>query len=263
MRSLFCIMTEIFIFFILILGAAFGSFFNVCIYRIPLKKNIVYRSSHCPVCNTEIRHIHNIPIFSYLVLKGKCNECGTKISIRYLLVEIITPIIFILIFLMNNRIPDFIFFKYIIFASFSIIIFFIDLDHKLIPDVLSLPLILIGLGFSLIPNVDINFISSLIGSASGFLFFFTVAYGFKKVTGKDSLGGGDIKYIAAVGSFLGYFGILFTIIFSSFVAIVTLLLLRHDLKKEFPYGPFLVLGSLIYILCGDFLLSSYLGMFNF
>ena len=256
-------MESIFFIFIVIFGAAFGSFFNVCIHRIPLKKNIVYTSSHCPKCKSKITPIQNVPILSYLFLKGKCRNCGCKISVRYLLVEIITPAIFILIFIMNNKVLDIVFLKYIIFASFSIIIFFIDLDYKLIPDVLSLPLILIGSGFSLFKASDINFLSSVIGAASGFLFFFTVAFAFKKTTGKDSLGGGDIKYIAAVGSFLGYFGVVFTILFSSFSAIITLLLLRHDLKKEFPYGPFLVFGSLVYILFGDLLVSSYLNMFNF
>ena len=245
--------------FLFIIGAVFGSFFNVCIYRIPLKESIVFTSSHCPSCDTKIKPWHNIPIISYLLLKGKCNNCGAKIHWHYFLVELITPIVFVAIFLVYGF--SLLTIKYIIFASFGIIVFFIDLFHKIIPDKLSLPLLIIGLVISFQPNLDINWVSAFLGSGIGFVFFLGTAFFFQLITKREGLGGGDIKIIAAIGAFTGLLGTIFTIIFSSFLALIVLIPLGHEKQKQFPFGPFLILGSISYILFGNELFLLYLNIF--
>jgi len=247
---------------IFIFGTIFGSFFNVCISRIPIKKSVVFPDSSCPVCITKIKPYHNIPILSYIFLKGKCAYCGTKINIHYFLVELLTPILLIVLFANQGGHFSLVFFKYAIFISFGLIIFFIDLYHLIIPDKLSLSLIVIGLIFAFLPKTDVTWISAGIGALSGFFLFLFTAIIFQKVTGKDSLGGGDIKLIAAVGAFLGVWGILFTVLFSSSIALVTLLILKHDRKKHFPFGPFIIAGAITYILAGDALIKLYLRLFN-
>ena len=247
---------------IFILGSVFGSFFNVCISRIPNDKSVVFPDSSCPTCKTKIKPYHNIPIISYILLRGKCAYCGEKINIHYFLVELLTPVLMILLFLSQDSQISLVFFKYAIFISFGLIIFFIDLYHYIIPDKLSFPLIVIGLIFSFFPNIDISWMSAGIGALSGFILFLFTAFFFQKVTGKDSLGGGDIKLIAAIGAFLGVWGILFTVLFSSLIALVILLIIRHNLKEPFPFGPFLITGAFVYILAGDTLIDLYLRLYN-
>jgi leader peptidase (prepilin peptidase) / N-methyltransferase len=247
--------------FLFLLGAALGSFFNVCISRIPLKKSIILPASHCPVCGTRIRKSDNIPILSYLFLKGKCRNCRTPIPLHYLSVELLTPILFLLMFNINGSRFDLVYLKYFVFISFGIILFVIDLRHKILPDKLTLPLLVTGLIFAIIPELDITFKSALTGSISGFVLFFLLAYFFQIITKKEALGGGDIKLIAGIGIYVGIYGVVFTIIFASVIALLTLLLIRHDLKKEFPFGPFLILAAAIHVILGDFLIRSYLDLF--
>ena len=247
---------------IFIFGAVFGSFFNVCISRIPNRKSVVFPDSSCPTCKTKIKSYHNIPIISYILLKGRCSYCGAKINIHYFLVELLTPIFLMLLFASQNSEISLTFFKYAIFISFGLIIFLIDIYHHIIPDKLSLSLIVIGFIFSFFPNTDVGWMSAGIGALSGFILFFLTALFFYKTTGKDGLGGGDIKLIAAIGAFLGVEGTLFTVLFSSLVAIVVLLLIKHNRNKQFPFGPFLIVGALVYILAGNILVELYLRLYN-
>ncbi len=249
-------------FFLVILGAAFGSFFNVCIYRIPRKESIVFPSSHCPQCNNKIKPADNIPILSYLLLKGKCRNCGFKIPIQYLLVELLTPILFILLYVSTGSSINPVFIKYIIFISAGMIIFFIDYNQRIIPDVISLPLVVIGIAVSFFPAIDITWKSALTGAVFSFLVFLATAYIFKLFTGKESLGGGDIKLMTAIGSFIGIIGTIFTIFFSSGIALIILIVIGHDRRKEFPFGPFLIFGAVLYILAGRSLTEIYLSLFR-
>ncbi|MDO9578341.1 MAG: prepilin peptidase [Candidatus Cloacimonadales bacterium] len=248
-------------FFVVVFGLAFGSFFNVCIYRLPKKESIVFPNSHCPSCNRKIKTIHNIPIFSYIWLKGQCSYCGTKIHWHYFLVELITPLLFLLFYLQFGW--SWLFLKYLIFVSFAIIIFFIDTFSKIIPDVLSLPLIFLGITLSFIPDSDVSWLSSLLGAFFGFIVFLITAYLFQIATHKESLGGGDIKLIAAVGSFIGILGTIFTVIFGSLFALILLPAIGHDRRKEFPFGPFLVMGALSYILFGHSIFQYYINYFSY
>ncbi len=162
--------------FIFVFGAAFGSFLNVCIYRIPRKESIVFPSSHCPICKVKIKPINNIPIISFILLKGKCKNCNTCIHWHYLLIEILTPLLFFFLFLRFGNRFSIIFIKYIIFFSIGLIIFFVDLFHKIIPDVLSLPLIPIGIILSFFTLIDVSFKSSITGAIFGFMVFFLCCF---------------------------------------------------------------------------------------
>jgi len=247
--------------FIFILGAAFGSFFNVCIWRIPLHQSIISPGSRCPDCLNNIKPWHNIPILSYLLLKGKCAYCGKKIKMNYMLVELITPIVWIMLFWRFGSTFNWVFAKYLIFYSFGLMIFFIDLYHKIIPDVLSLPLLLIGLGISFIKLVDLPILSALIGAATGFIFFYLLALAVSHSLNKEALGGGDIKFIAAIGAFIGIKGVLFTIFISAAIALLVVILSGKDKSSEIPYGPFLILGAFIYTIAGNYMLYFYLSFF--
>lgn len=247
--------------FIFITGTAFGSFFNVCIWRIPRQQSIVSPSSHCPQCGTNIKPWHNIPLLSYLLLKGKCRYCGSKIKFNYLIVELLTPIVWVLLFWRFGNSFSLVFFKYLLFFSVGIIIFFIDLYHQLIPDILSIPLLLAGLAFALFPDSDISFWKSFAGAAAGFAFFYILALAVSYSLNKEALGGGDIKFIATTGAFVGTYGVLFTIFIASAIAIAVVFSTGKDRSKEIPFGPFLISGAFIHVMLGDWLIGTYLHLF--
>ncbi len=249
------------ILFIIILGSSLGSFFNVCIYRLPRKESIVFPASYCPACSNPIPKWLNIPLIGYFLTLGKCRNCGTKIHWHYPLVEFLTALLFLLLFLRLDAQFSFLFFKYAILIGFFIIIFFIDSFHKIIPDILSLPLIPLGILSALHPFNDVSLFSSIVGGAAAFLLFYIISLAYWKLTGKIGLGGGDIKLIAGIGTFIGIAGILFSILVSSIIAVVVMLLIRYDLRKEFPFGPFLISGTLLYIFLGYVIIDWYLNLF--
>jgi leader peptidase (prepilin peptidase) / N-methyltransferase len=248
---------------LVILGAAFGSFFNVIIYRLPRKESIVLPSSHCPNCNKPIPFWLNIPILSYLLLGGKCRYCGEKIHWHYFLVELITPLVFLALYFRISSLEMLIFLKYAVFFGFGICIFFIDVFHQLILDVLSYPLIVLGLLISLIPNMDVSFKNSLIGGLVCFLFFYVLSlayYGLKK---KDGMGGGDIKLITAIGTFFGFPDALFIIVFASVLAVIVIPIIQKNLRKYFPFGPFIIAAALLHVLVGYQIMNAYLNLISF
>jgi len=175
-------------------------------------------------------------------------------------VEFISAILFLLLFFHFGGYFSFIYFKYALLISFLIIIFFIDLYHQIIPDSLSLPLIILGLITIWFPFNDISTKSAIIGAAFGFLLFFVIPYFFWKLTGKVGIGGGDIKLIIGIGLFIGFFGVIFSVLASSIIALITLPIIRFDLKKEFPFGTFLSIGILVYLFFGKQIIDWYLGL---
>jgi len=178
-----------------------------------------------------------------------------------MLVELITPLVWMLLFWRFGNRFNWVFAKYLIFYSIGIIIFFIDLYHKIIPDLLSLPLIVIGLGLSFINQVDLTFLNAITGAATGFVFFYLLALAVSHSLNREALGGGDIKFIAAIGAFIGIKGVLFTIFISAAIAITVVLILKGDKSREVPYGPFLILGAFIHTIVGNWLLFFYLSLF--
>jgi len=247
--------------FSFVFGAVVGSFLNVCIYRIPAGQSIAYPASRCPGCLSPIRWYQNIPVISYMLLRGRCAACQTRISVRYPLVEAITGLLFMLVlsrFGMQWSLGVF-----WVFTAALIVITFIDIDHQIIPDVISLPGIGVGFVCSfLLPSL--SWVDSLLGILVGGGSLYLVAAGYELLTKKEGMGGGDIKLLAMIGAFLGWKAILPIIFISSLlgslVGIPLMLLKQADGKLAIPFGPFLAVASLTYLLFGPVLIHWYLSL---
>ncbi len=245
----------------IVLGAIVGSFLNVCISRLPKEESIVRPGSHCPKCKTPIQYYDNIPLLSYLLLGGKCRHCKAPISIQYPIVEAITALSSFFLFITFG--VSLSFFYYFSFVAALIVITVIDLYHQIIPDVISLPGIVIGLlGSLVIPKI--TFWSSLIGALSGGGSLFLVATVYQWLFKREGMGGGDVKLLAMIGAFLGWKAVILTIFLSSFIGsiigITVMLIKGKDFKYAIPFGPFLALGAVISLFWGENLISLYLYM---
>jgi leader peptidase (prepilin peptidase)/N-methyltransferase len=241
------------ILFAFLFGLALGSFLNVCIYRIPIKKSIVYPPSSCPQCEERIKFYDNIPVLSYVLLMGRCRRCGHPISIQYPVVEMATGLISVALLLKLGPTLEYVFFM--LFASLLMVIAFIDLQHKIIPDVLSLPGIVLGFASSLVPSTPLPWLDSLIGIVGGGGFLLLVAIFFEKMTGREGMGMGDVKMLAMIGAWMGWKALPFIVLLSSLSGCLlggTLLLVsRQGVRTKIPFGPFLSLGALIYLFFGN------------
>ncbi len=240
------------------LGLLIGSFLNVCIYRIPENKSISYPPSHCLKCKTRLRPMDLIPVFSYLFTKGKCRYCGEKISPQYPIVEMISGIIYLLLFLKFGQTIFFI--KYAILASLLIVIAFIDLKHQIIPDGLIILGFIIGFIFNILITPRTSFIQGIMGLLIGGGLFLIIA-----VVTNGAMGGGDIKLMGVLGFALGWKYILL-IAFLSFVigALISIFLLIFKIKgrKDYiPFGPFISISAFITMLYGTKIISWYLVFF--
>lgn len=239
-------------FFAFIFGAAVGSFLNVCIFRIPAKISIVKPGSRCPGCLNPIGFYDNIPLISYIFLRGKCRHCGEKISWRYPLVELITAILALLLFMKFGLTLKFMVF--FIFTAVLIVITFIDLDHQIIPDVISLPGIPV-FALAAIFIVGLSWKEVLIGLLVGGGILLAIAYGYQLVTGREGMGGGDIKLLAMIGGFLGWKSLIFVLLVSSFtgavVGITAMIIKGQDMKYAVPFGPFLSFAAVAYLFWGN------------
>jgi len=236
-----------------ILGCIWGSFSNVCIYRLPNEQSIAKGRSFCPSCKEQIKWYDNIPFLSFIFLKGKCRNCSNKISSQYFLVEFISAISFVIIYhLYGISVTTLLL---IILSIFFIIIFFIDLKHFIIPNELTFPLMLIGFVKSFEPNLNQtifpNYINSLIGGVFGYLIIWLIIFFYKKVRNKEGMGLGDAKLMAVVGFWFGWASIPFTIFISSFVALIfnvpSLLKKNKNMATQIPFGPYIIIGCIIYV----------------
>jgi leader peptidase (prepilin peptidase) / N-methyltransferase len=247
--------------FAFVFGAVVGSFLNVCICRLPNDESVVSPPSHCPRCDYRIRWYDNIPVLSYLVLRGKCRGCGTHISVQYPLVELLTGALTLALFLKFGPSPAFA--VLFVLTCALVVITFIDLEHQIIPDVISLPGIVVGFGCSfLFPNF--GWLNSLIGILVGGGSLLVVAYGYQFLTKKDGMGGGDIKLLAMLGAFFGWKAVLFIIFASSLIGSVigvsVMLARKKDSTLAIPFGPFLAGAALLYIFWGPQLIRWYLSL---
>jgi len=246
---------------VFVFGLCIGSFMNVCIYRVPASKSIVYPGSMCPKCGNVIRFYDNIPVLSYLWLKGRCRNCNESISIRYPLVEIISGLFSLCAFLIFGLSLEGII--YYIFISTLLVITFIDIDHQIIPDTISIPGIPAGFIASFVLP-SLTYMDSLLGILAGGVSLFLVAWIYELIKGKSGMGGGDIKLLAMIGAFIGWKGVLFTIFISSAVGtltgIIIMLRTQKGLKLAVPFGPFLSIGAVIYIFFGPQLIYWYLNL---
>jgi leader peptidase (prepilin peptidase) / N-methyltransferase len=233
-----------------LVGACIGSFLNVVIHRLPREESIVSPRSRCPGCGRAIRVWENIPVASFIVLGGKCAGCGGSISWRYPAVELLTATGFTAIFLLDG--PGIALLRDLLFFSLLVPIVFIDIDHRIIPDELSLGGLAAGLLFSFLPGGDWK--GSAIGALLGGGILYATAILYEKVRGMEGMGGGDVKLLAMIGAFLGWRGALATVFLGSFLgAVGGIIAMRkggEGLKTAIPFGPYLCVAAL---------LSRYLG----
>ncbi len=260
-------------------GAIMGSFLNVCILRIPLGTSLISPSSRCPHCKIPIKAYDNIPILSYFLLGGRCRYCKATISMRYPLVETMMALFSVFLMLKFGLSPSF-FISFILISSL-VVVSFIDLDHRIIPDIISLPGIILGFLASFIkPDGQNDFLvrfvfktvrgalnmaalDSLLGIFIGGGILYAVAVLFYWATKKEGMGGGDIKLLAMIGAFLGWSSTLFTILVSSLigsiVGIAIMVAKGADSKYAIPFGPFLSMGAVIYLFFGGEIIRWYLN----
>ncbi len=255
--------------YIAFLGAIIGSFLNVCIYRIPKEESIVKPSSRCPSCGTPIKFYDNIPILSYLFLRGKCRYCNAKLSIRYPLIEILNAVLYVIVFSRFGTGSPWVLAVYFVFVSTLIVIFFIDIDHQIIPNSITYPGIPLSviLGATILPDPFLRYEllgvkASLIGFLVGGGSFYLIAVIGKMILKKDAMGGGDIKMMAMIGGIMGWKGIILTTfvgsLFGSIVGVSLIMLKGREFGSKIPFGPYLAFGSLISLLWGQDILVWYL-----
>ena len=248
-------------FLIFSLGACLGSFANVCIYRLPKNKQIVSGRSFCPKCKKKINWYDNLPLISFIILNNKCRNCKRVISSRYFIVELITGISFLLIYL-NFKNPYTIIFLSIL-SLILIMIFFIDLENFIIPD--SLNFIIMGLALlkNFLPNFDTSLIheinQSIIGGMVGYLSIWLIIYLYKTFKKIDGMGFGDAKLMAGIGLLFGWQSIPFILFVSSILGLIfvvpSLIKKQKTMRTEIPFGPFIIAACLIYFAQGDLLYS--------
>lgn len=238
--------------FIFIFGVAIGSFLNVCIFRLPRQQSIAKSLSQCPHCHHPIRFYDNIPLISYLILKGRCRDCKEKISWRYPLVEFITAIFAVLLFAKFSLTLNFLIF--FIFTATLIVITFIDIDHQIIPDVLTLPGIPVFF-LAAVFIVKVPWMEAIIGLLIGGGILWAIAFGYELIAKREGMGGGDIKLLAMIGGFLGWKSLIFILLFSSFlgaiVGVTVMVIKKQDMKYAVPFGPFLSAAAVAYLFWGD------------
>lgn len=265
--------------FVFIFGLIFGSFLNVCIYRLPREESIAFPPSHCTNCSSPIKYYQNIPVISYLLLGGKCSSCGESISPIYPAVELLTAVLVTLLFYKYGVTIET--FVYVLLTLSLIVITFIDLEHFIIPNVITFPGIAIGLIYNLLitdwglflkvfPRIDLGNIfyiipeipalNSVFGIIIGGGSLFLIAYVYKLIRKVEGMGMGDVKLLAMLGAFLGVKGVFFTILISSLVGsvvgIAIILLQKGNMKLALPYGPFISIAAVIFLFTGPLVIPA-------
>jgi leader peptidase (prepilin peptidase) / N-methyltransferase len=246
---------------LIVLGLTVGSFLNVCIHRIPREQSLMFPPSRCPGCEHRLSWFENIPVLSYAVLGGRCRKCRSRISIRYPLVELATMALFIVhgeVFGWSALLVP-----RLLFACAMVVLFAIDLEHHLLPNVITLPGIAIGLISSAV--LPPGLVDALIGAAIGGGVLWLIGEAYYRYSGHEGMGGGDVKMLAMIGAFLGWKLVLVTLVLSSFagslLGVAVIALKRGGMKYALPYGTFLALGALVASLAGDAIVNWYVGLY--
>lgn len=248
---------------IILFGLAWGSFLNVIIYRLPHGMSLFQPPSSCPQCRKRIKFYDNIPVFSFLFLGGKCRYCQAKIRLSYPLVELLTPLSFILLYSQYSL--RFFFFASCLFASALIVLGFIDYYYQILPDEITLPGLVLALAYSNFRQ-DLTLRQSLVGAVTGagfLLFVFGVYYLWRK---KEGLGMGDVTLMLLIGSYLGWQQAFFTLILASFtgamVGVFFIFSKKKDLQYSLPFGTFLAPAAFVSLLWGEKIIDAYLGLYK-
>jgi leader peptidase (prepilin peptidase) / N-methyltransferase len=268
---------------LLSLGLVVGSFLNVVIYRLPLMMetrwrrdccelleveqekleaplNLATPNSHCPLCKTAIKPWQNIPVLSYLLLRGKCGNCSAPIALRYPLTELVTGLMTLALAWFFDLSPAL--FGAALLTWSLIALTMIDIDHQLLPDDITLPLLWLGLLFNLTATYA-ALPDAVIGAMAGYLILWSIYWAFKLLTGKEGMGYGDFKLLAALGAWLGWQALPLIILLSSLVGavcgIALMIIKRRGKEIPIPFGPYLAMAGWIALLWGDVIMSRYLG----
>ena len=242
-------------------GLAAGSFLNVCIWRLPQRASVAFPASHCTSCGRTLRWFENIPVASWVALRGRCRTCGARIGVTYPLVELMTALVFVGAYLIYGWTP--LLAVRLLFACAMIVLFVIDLRHRILPNVITLPGIAAGLIFS--AALPPGWLASLIGAAVGGGVLFAIAEAYYRLRGVEGLGMGDVKMLAMIGAFLGPQLTLVTLVFASLAgSIVGVSLIvsgRGGMQAALPFGTFLAVGAVVAAVSGDAMLTWYLSLY--
>jgi leader peptidase (prepilin peptidase)/N-methyltransferase len=240
-----------------VLGLAVGSFLNVCIYRLPNRLSVAWPPSHCPSCDRRLAWYENVPVISWLVLRGRCRTCASRISWVYPAVELITAVLFAGAFLVYGLTP--LLAVRLLFVCALVVLFAIDYEHYILPNVITIPGIVIGFAASfLLPP---GWGSSLAGLLAGGLFPFLVAEAYLRIRGREGMGMGDFKMLGMVGAFLGWPLVWVTLLLSCLLGIVIggggLLISRRGMGTRIPFGTFIAVAALVAVYWSDEVLAAY------
>lgn len=240
-------------------GLCFGSFLNVVIYRLPLGQSLSSPPSRCRKCGYSLRWFDNIPVLSWVVLRGRCRKCGVGVSWQYPLVEVITAALFVLVVWWTPMGPLVV--SRLVLVCILIALFGIDLEHQILPNSITLPGIIIGLLFSVIASPGLK--DALLGALLGAGILYAIAGAYYLWRREEGMGMGDVKMLAMIGAFLGWKAVLVTLVLSSFSgAIIGVILLsaqRGGMKFALPFGTFLAIGALTAMFVGEPLVAWYAG----
>ncbi len=235
----------VFVLFFLALGLVVGSFLNVCIYRLPLGQSVAWPGSRCTSCGRTLSWYENVPVLSWTLLRGRCRTCHASISWMYPVVELVTGLLYAGLFLVYGLTP--LLAVRLLFASALVVLFAIDAIHQILPNVITLPGIVLGFLASFV--VEPGWTNSLIGLLVGGVFPFLVAEGYFRIRGREGMGMGDFKMLAMVGAVLGFPLVWITIILSCLLGIVigggALLVSRRGLGTRIPFGTFIAVAALV------------------
>jgi leader peptidase (prepilin peptidase)/N-methyltransferase len=241
------------------LGAMVGSFLNVCIYRLPLKRSIAWPASACPSCKRPLSWYENVPIVSYALLRGRCRTCKTPLTIRYPLVELVTAAFFAWAWWEYGPTPLLV--SRLLLGCALLTLFAIDVEHYILPDPITLGGIGVGFAFSFF--AEPGWLASLIGILVGGGTLWAIAEGYYLIRREEGMGFGDVKMLAMIGAFLGWKLTIVSVIMASFTgSIVGLALIvsgRGTMKYALPFGTFLALGAAIAATAGPAILDWYLA----
>lgn len=247
---------------ITLLGLCIGSFLNVCAYRLPLGESVVHPRSRCTSCGRMLTWFDNLPVVSWVVLGGRCRTCRKPVSWMYPAVEIATALLFVVTYLTYGL--TLLSLVRVIFGCALIVLFVTDLQHKILPNVITLPGIVIGLVCSVF--LPPGWVSSLIGILVGGGVLFAIAEVYYRVRGQEGLGMGDVKLLAMIGAFLGWKLVLLTLVFASFTGSLAGGVLiasgRGGMKYALPFGTFLAVGALLAATWGDPIADWYFGFYQ-
>jgi len=241
-------------------GLLVGSFLNVCIFRLPRDESIVWPASRCTRCNRSLDWYENIPVVSWLVLRARCRTCGERISWVYPIVELCTAVAFAGVYGLHG--PSLLGVARLIFACSMIVLFVIDLEHRILPNVITLPGIVVGFAFSLFAPP--GWFDSLIGILLGGAVPFAIAEAYERLRGEEGLGMGDVKMLAMIGAFLGWKLMLLTLVLASFTgSIVGLAFLASGYGRKYalPFGTFLAVAGAVAAVAGDPMVSWYASFY--